>query len=141
MSIGAALFTSRSEEWGTPQALYEDLDREFHFNLDPCASDLNHKCENYFTKEQDGLAQSWAGHNVYCNPPYGRKISKWIKKAYEEGQHTLVVCLIPARTDTAWFHDYVYGKAEIRFLRGRLKYGDGEVNAPFPSMLVIYRGT
>ena len=107
------------------------------------------KCPLYFTPETDGLKSSWkvaGGGTVFCNPPYGREIGKWVQKAYEEAQGgTPIVLLIPARTDTSYFHDYIYGKAEIRFIRGRLRFTDDDGNAadpaPFPSMLVIYNGT
>ena len=135
------LFSSRTDEWETPQDFYDKLNDEFHFNLDPCANDQNHKCEKYFTKEQDGLKQNWGGYRVFCNPPYGRNIGEWCEKAYTESQKpgTLVVMLIPSRTDTRWFHDWVYGKAELRFVKGRLKSGSSPYNAPFPSMVAIYR--
>ena len=135
------LFSSKSELWSTPQDLFDELNKEFHFNLDPCATSENAKCAEFFTKEQDGLQKNWGGYNVFCNPPYGRTIGKWIQKAYQESQkpETLVVCLVPARTDTRWFHDYVLGKAEIRFIKGRLKFSNYEKLAPFPSMLIIYR--
>lgn len=134
--INSGLFTSKTNEWATPQAFFDDLDREFHFDLDPCATAENHKCERYFTKEQDGLKQNWGGCRVFCNPPYGRQIGAWVKKAAESG--TLVVMLIPARTDTSYFHDYIYGKAEIRFIRGRLHFNESKEGAPFPSMVVIF---
>jgi site-specific DNA-methyltransferase (adenine-specific) len=138
--ITTGLFTSNTDEWYTPIDFYNQLDKEFHFNLDPCATDENHKCDKYFTKEVDGLSQKWGGYRVFCNPPYGRTIGKWVKKAYEESKEekTLVVMLIPARTDTKWFHDYIYGKAEIRFIKGRLKFGGCNNSAPFPSMVVIF---
>lgn len=137
----AGLFQSRSDEWATPLEKYAALHAEFHFNLDPCASDANHKCADYYTKEDDGLTKDWGGRRVFCNPPYGREIGKWVKKCYEESQKpdTLVVMLIPARTDTAYFHDYIYGKAEIRFLRGRLHFNESKGAAPFPSMIVVFR--
>lgn len=136
------LFSSRSDDWATPVEVFQKLDSEFHFNLDPCADDQNHKCERYFTKEIDGLSQNWGGYRVFCNPPYGREITKWVRKAYEEAhkKDTLVVMLVPARTDTKWFHDYVYNRAEIRFIKGRLTFGDSTEHAPFPSVVVIYRG-
>jgi site-specific DNA-methyltransferase (adenine-specific) len=138
--ISKALTTSRSDEWATPQDIFNELNNEFHFNLDPCANESNYKCNYYFTKEQDGLIQNWGGHRVFCNPPYGRRVGLWVEKAYKESQKpdTLVVMLIPARTDTKWFHKFVYGKAEIRFIEGRLKYGNARYNAPFPSMVIIF---
>ena len=121
--------------------LYNELNNEFHFTLDPCASIYNHKCDKYFTKDDNGLNLDWSNNVVFCNPPYGRKISKWVRKCYYEGikDNTIVVMLIPARTDTSYFHDFIYNKSEIRFIRGRLKFGESNDNAPFPSMLVIYR--
>lgn len=100
----------------------------------------NHKCKKYFTKKENGLLQSWKNEIVFCNPPYGRELPNWVKKAYEENKinKTKIVMLIPARTDTKYFHKYIYKKAEIRFIKGRLKFGDGKGSAPFPSMLVIY---
>lgn len=135
------LFSSNTDNWHTPQDLFDSLDREFHFDLDPCADNKNHKCKKYFTKEDDGLTQNWGGCRVFCNPPYGRQIGKWVKKSFEEAQKrdTIVVMLIPARTDTKWFHDYIYGKHEIRFIRGRLKFSNSKGNAPFPSMIVIMK--
>lgn len=134
------MFSSKSDEWYTPIDFFNELDKEFHFDLDPCATDENHKCDKYFTKESNGLSQKWGGYRVFCNPPYGRTIGEWVKKAYEESKtpNTLVVMLIPARTDTKWFHEYIYGKAEIRFIKGRLKFGGCTNAAPFPSMIVIF---
>ena len=138
--LNRGLFTSATDEWATPSKTFQDLDAEFHFTLDPCATHENHKCPAYFTKEQDGLAQDWGGHKVFCNPPYGRAIGVWVRKAAEESRKpgTLVVMLIPARTDTAYFHDYIYHKArEVRFIRGRLRFNDAGP-APFPSMIVVF---
>ena len=105
----AACMSSKSNEWETPKEFFEELDREFHFTLDPCCTKETAKCQTFFTKEDDGLSQSWEGHTVFCNPPYGRELSKWIKKAYEEAHkpNTKVVMLIPARTDTKAFHIYI----------------------------------
>ena len=135
------LFSSKEEKWETPQDFFDKLNDEFHFTLDAAASPDNAKCANYFTEEQDGLAQSWEGHTVWCNPPYCRKTGLWVKKAYEEHQRTgcTVVMLLPSRTDVRWFHDYILGKAEIRFIKGRLKFGGNKNSAPFPSIVVIYR--
>lgn len=136
------MFSSVTDEWYTPIDFYNELNKEFNFNLDPCATDINHKCAKYFTKEDNGLLQSWGGYNVFCNPPYGRVINAWVQKAYNESKkdNTLIVMLLPARTDTKWFHNFIYHKAEIRFIKGRLKFGGCKNSAPFPSMLVIYRG-
>ena len=135
------LFSSKEEKWATPQDFFDKLNDEFHFTLDVAASPNNAKCANYFTEEQDGLVQSWGGHTVWCNPPYCRKTGLWVKKAYEEHQRTgcTVVMLLPSRTDVRWFHDYILGKAEIRFIKGRLKFGGNKNSAPFPSIVVIYR--
>ena len=130
------MFSSETDEWETPQDFFNTLDAEFHFYLDVCATPQNAKCKSYYTKAENGLAQEWAG-TCWCNPPYGREIGKWVKKASES--KTTVVMLLPARTDTKWFHDYIYGKAEIRFIKGRLKFGNCKNSAPFPSMIVVFR--
>lgn len=128
---------SESVEWATPQAFFDELDREFGFTLDVCATDENHKCKNYYTIKENGLLQPWSGV-VWCNPPYGRQIKYWVQKAYETSlTGTRVVMLLPARTDTAYWHDYVM-KGEVRFIRGRLKFNDGKNSAPFPSAVVIF---
>jgi site-specific DNA-methyltransferase (adenine-specific) len=106
--------------------------------LDPASTHANAKCERHYTIEDDGLDKSWDGERVFVNPPYGREIGKWVRKAAETRQAT-VVMLMPARTDTKYFHKYIYGKTEIRFLQGRLKFGDSTNSAPFPSMIVIWR--
>lgn len=137
--INKGLFSSNTELWSTPQDFFDELNKEFDFDLDPCALPENAKCAKFFTPEDDGLAQDWTGHRVFCNPPYGRKIAAWVKKCHDEAQNgTLIVMLIPARTDTSYFHDYIYGKADLRFVRGRLKFGNSKQGAPFPSMVVIY---
>ena len=108
------MYSSRTDQWSTPQAFFDELDMEFGFTLDPCATDQNHKCKRYFTKQDDGLSQSWGDHIVYCNPPYGRAIKRWVQKCYDEVFHGNVPCavmLIPARTDTEWFHKYIYHHA------------------------------
>ena len=134
------MFSSASDEWETPQALFDGLNDEFGFTLDVCATAENAKCKRYFTKEQDGLKQYWTGERVWCNPPYGREMPNWIKKCSEHVRNGggVAVMLIPARTDTRAFHDLIYGKAEIRFLRGRLKFSGAKNSAPFPSMIVIF---
>lgn len=135
-------YSSKSNEWATPQNLFDELNEEFNFTLDPCATDENAKCSKYFTIEDDGLSKDWSNDVVFMNPPYGREIKKWIKKAYEESLNgATVVCLIPARTDTTYWHDFIFGKAnDIRFLRGRLKFGNSKNSAPFPSAIVVYQG-
>lgn len=135
------LFSSKSNEWSTPQDFFDNLNNEFNFTLDPCATKENRKCEKYFSIEQDGLKQDWSNNIVFCNPPYGKEICKWIEKCYMESKkdNTTVVLLIPARTDTKYFHEYIYNKVkEIRFIKGRLKFGNQSNSAPFPSMLVIF---
>lgn len=132
------MFSSKTDLWETPQDFFDKLNDEFHFTLDACATAENSKCERFYTKEQDSLAQPWDGV-VWCNPPYGRQIRLWVKKACLSAQNgALVVMLLPARTDTAWFHNYIYQRAEIRFIRGRLKFGNSKNSAPFPSMVCIF---
>lgn len=133
-------FSSKTDDWATPQSFFNRLDNEFNFTLDPCANELNAKCPKFFTKDDDGLIQSWAGERVFMNPPYGRVIGDWVRKAYEEAQNdnTVVVALIPARTDTKYWHEYVMKAKEIRLVKGRLKFGDGRNSAPFPSAVVIF---
>ena len=137
----AAMFSSTTNEWETPQDFFDKLNEEFHFTLDPCATHENAKCKKYYTVKEDGLKQDWQGEVVFCNPPYGKAIKNWVKKCYEESRkpNTTVVMLIPARTDTTYFHEYIYKKAkEIRFIRGRLKFGNSKNSAPFPSMVVVF---
>jgi len=133
------MFSSKTNEWETPQWLFDKLDKQYNFVLDPCATNENHKCKCWYGEWENGLIQNWTKYGtVFMNPPYGREIGKWIKKAYEESlKGATVVCLLPARTDTKWFHDYIYGKAKIEFIKGRLKFGRSENSAPFPSMIVI----
>jgi phage N-6-adenine-methyltransferase len=134
------MFSSKTDEWETPQDLFDKLNEEFHFTLDVAANANNAKCADYLDKSKNGLNWKWGGY-CFMNPPYGREIGKWVKKAYEESlQGCTVVCLLPSRTDTRWFHEYILGKAEIRFIKGRLKFGGHKNAAPFPSMIVIYRG-
>ena len=134
-------FSSKSNEWTTPQHLFDELNQEFNFTLDPCATQENAKCSRHITIEDDGLSKDWSNDVVFMNPPYGREIKKWIKKAYEESLNgATVVCLIPARTDTMYWHDFIFDKADdIRFLKGRLKFGNGKNSAPFPSAIVVYK--
>ncbi len=128
--ITKGLFTSASQHWATPKDLYEALDEEFHFNHDPCPISEN---------DISGLLTPW-GSLTFVNPPYGRHIGKWLMKALQESQEgKTIVCLIPSRTDTKWWHEYVMKADEIRFLRGRLKFGDSENSAPFPSAIVVFR--
>ena len=126
--IISEMYTSNRRDWETPKDLFDRFDSEFHFTLDACANDQNHKCERYFTERDDALKQEWHG-NVWCNPPYGRGIEKWVEKACHEAQTNadLVCLLVFARTDTKWFHKYLYQKpnVEIRFLQGRVKFVGG----------------
>ena len=140
-SLTKGLLTSDRDDWETPRDFFDALDAEFGFTLDPCSSDANAKCARHWTRADDGLSKDWSGERVFMNPPYGREIGRWVEKAATSGAE-IVVGLLPARTDTAWFHDWVYGKAELRFLRGRLKFAQGGVqgqSAPFPSLLAIWR--
>ena len=135
----AVHFSSGTDMWATPRGLFEQLDREFHFTLDVCANAENAKCVNFFGRVENGLAQDWGVHICWMNPPYGDEIPAWIEKAYTASQHgATVVCLIPSRTDTAWWHDFVM-HGEIRFIKGRLRFGGAEHSAPFPSAIVIFR--
>jgi phage N-6-adenine-methyltransferase len=139
-STGAVGFKSASGEWDTPQAFYDKLNQGFGFSLDPCATAPNAKCKKYFTEVQNGLAQDWGGHRVFVNPPYGRKIGDWLKKGFEESTKpdTTVVMLVPARTDTKWWHNYVMKAKEVHLVRGRLTFGSSTSPAPFPSAVVIF---
>ena len=138
MTVAPALYSSATDLWSTPPATFADLDAEFHFETDVCALPENAKCARYYTPEIDGLAQEWRGA-CWMNPPYGREIGHWVRKAYESARDgATVVCLVPARTDTAWWHDYA-AKGEVRFIRGRLKFGGSKNSAPFPSAVVIFR--
>jgi phage N-6-adenine-methyltransferase len=122
--VNSVLFSSATDEWSTPQAFFDKLNRRYHFTLDPCATPENAKCPIFFTREQDGLKQDWGTHRAFCNPPYGRTIGAWARKCFEASQRgALVVLFVPARTDTRWFHDWVHGKADVKFVRGRLRFG------------------
>ncbi len=133
-------FSSATDLWATPQAFFDKLNAVHGFTLDVCATDDNAKCPQYFTKEIDGLKQDWRGV-VWMNPPYGREIGAWMAKAYEAGkQGAKVVCLVPARTDTLWWHQYAM-KGHIEFIKGRLKFGDSKNSAPFPSAVITFGAT
>ena len=133
------IFTSNSEDWETPQALYDLLNEKYHFDLDACADETNFKHEVYFSKEENSLEQTWFG-TVFMNPPYGPQIKKWVAKAYSESQkgNCTVVCLLPSRTDTVWFHDFCT-KGNITFIKGRLKFSNSKSSAPFPSMITVFK--
>ena len=144
MSVTSGLMSSEKDYWETPQALFDELDAEFGFTLDVASTDANAKCPVHFTEATDGLSADWGGQRVFCNPPYGRQVAAWVEKCHRESMKpgTLVVALLAARTDTRWFHDHIYGKAEVRFLRGRVRFELGGVpqgSAPFPSMVVVWR--
>lgn len=136
--LNQVLFSSKNTEWETPQPLYDKLNLEFNFTCDVAASSDNYKHPIYFDKTKDGLKQSWSGV-CWCNPPYRRDVAVWVQKAHHEAQRGVkTVMLIPSRTDTKYFHEYIYGKYEIRILKGRLKFGGSKNSAPFPSMIVIF---
>ena len=131
-------FKSEVQTWETPADLFDQLDQEFAFDLDVCALPETSKCKRYFTPADDGLSQSWTG-TCWMNPPYGRAIGNWMRKALEESRRgCIVVCLVPARTDTEWWHRFAM-RGEIRFIRGRLKFGNAKSGAPFPSAIVVFR--
>lgn len=146
------MFSSKSDEWETPQELFNELNKQFNFTLDPCSTDENHKCNKYYTQNNDGLKQNWENEIVFCNPPYGNSISKWVEKCYKESlKGATIVMLIPSRTDTKWQHKYIFEYAKaICFIKGRLKFinrllpswnEDGNFNissAPFPSQIVVF---
>ena len=158
-------FTNKSNEWETPRSLFKELDDEFNFTIDVCATKESAKCERFYTKQTNGLVQSWKNEVAFMNPPYGREIGTWVEKAYRESLNgAVVVCLIPARTDTRYWHVYIFPNAEIRFLKGRVKFlnsgeeveyieqlglfgeeksevvsTDGDMPAPFPSAVFIFR--
>lgn len=137
--INSSWYTSTTDEWVTPQAVFDKLNAEFHFTLDPCCSHSNAKCQKHYTMQEDGLAQDWGGETVFVNPPFS-KMKDWAHKCLVESQkpNTTVVMLIPARTDTAYFHDYILPYSTLRFIRGRLHYNEAKSGAPFPSMIVIF---
>ncbi len=132
-------FSSETDLWATPQDFFDKYNKKYNFTLDACANQDNAKCEKYYTKEDDGLSQHWFG-TVWMNPPYGRTIGQWMRKAFESSlQGSTVVCLVPARTDTAWWHNYA-AKGSVEFIRGRLKFGGHKNSAPFPSAVVVFEG-
>ena len=134
------MYSSKKQDYETPQELYDKLNLEFGFTLDPCSTHENAKCKTHYTISENGLKQNWTTEIVFMNPPYGREIKEWVEKAYGESlKGAVVVCLLPARTDTRWWHDYCM-KGEIRFIKGRLKFGSAKNSAPFPSAIVIFNG-
>lgn len=133
-------FSSKNQKWETPIEFFNELDKEFNFTLDPCCEIETAKCKKFFTPEENGLMQDWSKDIVFMNPPYGREQAKWIEKAYNESLNgATVVCLIPARTDTKVWHDIIFPNAEVRFIKGRLKFGGSKNSAPFPSAVVIFK--
>lgn len=137
--INDAMYSSKTDLWETPQWLFDDLNAKYHFDIDVCANVENAKCPKYFSKQIDGLKQEWQGI-CWCNPPYGREIGMWVEKAYRSAATgATVVMLLPARTDTTWFHEYCLKYGHITFLRGRLKFGESKNSAPFPSMIVVFK--
>lgn len=138
--INNSMFSSNTNEWPTPQSFFNKLHSEFGFTLDPCATKENAKCEKFYTIHDDGLSKDWSGNTVFCNPPYGKDITLWVEKCYRESlKGNTVVMLIPSRTDTRYWHDYIINKADVRFIKGRLKFGDSKNSAPFPSAVIIFR--
>ena len=133
------MFSSATDQWATPQAFFDQWNSIFHFDLDVCADATNAKCPRYFTREDNGLAQDWGFSVCWMNPPYGREIGRWVQKAYNESLGgATVVCLLPARTDTVWWHTYVIPCAKVHFIRGRLKFGTATNSAPFPSAVAVF---
>lgn len=128
---------SARSDWATPYKIFAALDREFHFMLDACATLESARCDRFLSA--GALDCSWGAGPVWLNPPYGRKIGEWIRKAWEESQRGVtVVCLLPARTDTSWWHNYCM-RGEIRFVRGRINFDSGRGRCPFPSSIVVFR--
>ena len=138
------MFSSKTGDWETPQEFFDKLNWRFGpFDLDPCACAQSTKCTNFFTEAENGLVKNWEGFTSFVNPPYGRGIEKWIKKGYDEARknNTKVVMLIPARTDTKYWHQHVMKADEVYFIKGRLKFGDSKNSAPFPSAVIIFDGS
>lgn len=131
-------FSSKSDDWETPKAVFDALNNEFNLKRDVCASTQNTKLKSFWDVEDDALQKDWSDLRLWMNPPYGREIGKWVEKAATGGA-SIVVALLPARTDTRWFHLWIHNKAEVRFIKGRLKFGNHKNAAPFPSMVVIFR--
>lgn len=150
--VSKTMYSSASVEWATPQDLFDRLNAQYQFTLDVCATPENAKCARYFTSELNALLQGWGEERVWCNPPYGREISHWVQRCANARGHTggvaswvepkwipdLAVMLLPARTDTRWWHDYVIPYGRVEFVRGRLKFGGSKNSAPFPSAIVVF---
>jgi len=142
--INKGIMSSNTSEWATPKWLFDLLNKIYCFTLDPCSTDKNAKCKKHYTEKEDGLIRDWKGENVFMNPPYGRAIGKWVEKCFFEAKADpwhKKVALLPARTDTKWFHDFIYPHADICFIKGRLKFNDGKGSAPFPSMIVVWNNS
>ena len=138
------MFSSKSNEWATPQPFFDKLDEKFNFTLDPCATEKTAKCKKYYTAKDDGLSKSWEGETVFVNPPYGKELKHWVKKSYEESRNanTTVVLLCPALTDTQYFHNYMMKASELHFIKGRLKFENDSKeknSAPFPSVVAVFK--
>ena len=138
------MFSSNSNEWATPQDFFDKLDEKHNFTLDPCANKTNAKCKKYYTQKDDGLTKDWEGETVFVNPPYGRELKHWVKKAYLESRknNTTVVLLCPSRTDTQYFHDYMMKASELHFIKGRIKFENKNKtnnSAPFPSIVAVFK--
>ncbi len=133
------MFSSNNDSWSTPKDFFDKLNSIFKFTIDVCALPDNTKCSQYYTPDEDGLKQEWMGV-CWMNPPYGRDIVKWVEKAYKSAKQNgaTIVCLLPARVDTRWWHAYC-AKGEVHFLKGRLKFGNSTNSAPFPSCIVVFR--
>ena len=140
--MNKSLFSSKSVLWETPQVLFDALNATYSFTTDACAIKSNAKCKHFYAPEMDGLKQQWRG-KCWMNPPYGRnQTGLWVEKAFKESRNgCLVVALLPARTDTKWFHQYIYNKpgVSVEFIKGRLKFSDSKNAAPFPSMIVVFQ--
>ena len=135
--MNKGMLSSETDMWSTPKAFFDGYNAVYHFDIDVCATSENALCAKFYSPEDNGLSKRWNGV-CWMNPPYGREIGKWMKKAYESSLHgATVVCLVPARTDTDWWHEYAM-KGEIEFLRGRLKFGGSKNSAPFPSAIVVF---
>jgi phage N-6-adenine-methyltransferase len=138
--MSAVHFSSAFMAWRTPRGVFDQLNDEFGFTVDGCSTDENALLDHHWTERDEPLLRSWAGERVFINPPYGRQISRWMEKAWtEQNAAQVIVGLVPSRTDSRWWHDYVMGAAEIRFVKGRLKFGGSENSAPFPSCVVVWR--
>jgi len=139
------MFSSNSQEWETPQKLFDEYNQKHNFEIDLAATPQNAKCPKFFTKDDDALTKPWDFKSAWCNPPYGRGVGEWVKKAAEESRKykSKIVMLLPVRTDTKWFHNYIFcprSNCTIIYIKGRLKFGGHQNSAPFPSMVVIFNG-